>query len=122
MAKELCVLRICKGTFGQVNALKLGFESARNTKAFAYSQNLALSVVYMYNSMASYGLCCCSRCDVLSAHLMENSENVGCETSKLVRNIQREHYWVVVYTRYLALIFIQITGLGCSNIHEFNTG
>jgi hypothetical protein len=53
MAQELRVLRICKGTFGQVNAMKLGFESARNTKAFARISNVALSVVYMYNSMAS---------------------------------------------------------------------
>jgi hypothetical protein len=43
MAKELWVLRICKGTFGQVNALKLGFESARSTKAFDYISNLASS-------------------------------------------------------------------------------
>jgi hypothetical protein len=53
MAKELWVLRICKGTFGQVNALKLGFESASNTKASAYISNLALCVVYMHNSVAS---------------------------------------------------------------------
>jgi len=67
MAKELRVLRICRGTFGQVNALKLGFESTRNTKAFAFISNLASSVVYMSNSMASYGLPRCFRCDILSS-------------------------------------------------------
>jgi hypothetical protein len=67
MAKELRVLSICKGTFGQVNAMKLGFERARNTKAFAYVSNLASSVVYMYNSMANYGLRSCSRYDILSS-------------------------------------------------------
>jgi hypothetical protein len=71
MAKELWVLRVCKGTFGQVNVLKLGFESARNTKAFAYISNLALSVVYVYHSVASCGLRRCSR-DILSSHLREN--------------------------------------------------
>jgi hypothetical protein len=55
MARELFVLRISKRTFGQVNDLKLGFESAENATAFTYVTYLPLFVVYMCNPMTSYG-------------------------------------------------------------------
>ncbi|GFG33962.1 hypothetical protein Cfor_07512 [Coptotermes formosanus] len=45
MARELFVLRISKRTFGQVNDLKLGFESAENATAFTYVTYLPLFVV-----------------------------------------------------------------------------
>jgi hypothetical protein len=68
MAKELCVLRICKETFGQVNALELGFERAHNAVVFTYVSNVVLFVVYMYNSVVSYAVrrLCCSDIYVFS--------------------------------------------------------